>query len=413
MKVAIEARLPDPKASGGVSQAIISLASALSGLRDCRQDEEFVFIVRASAGPWLDPHVSGPCRLHRISPSWKKRLGALPGGNLLRAMAQKARALQPPPQPVIAASDGLAESLGADIIHFPTQEGYLTSLPSIYQPHDLQHLHLPEYFPADELAWRTLAYPAYCNKADCVLVESSWTKDDVARQYGIAPEKIAVCPFPPATGGYREPDAMEVSALKGKLRHQDFIFYPANTWPHKNHLRLIEALALLRREGLIVPLVCTGRTTAFLSEIEAAIGGHGLGSQILFMGYMEESEIKALYRLCRAVVVPTKFESVSFPVWEAFQAEKPVACSNVTALPGQVGQAGLLFGPDDVPAIAAAVRALWQNAGLREDLGRRGAARLAEFSLDRMALHMRALYRKLAGSMDDGDRAVLAATPLI
>ena len=44
------------------------------------------------------------------------------------------------------------------------------------------------------------------------------------------------------------------------------------------------------------------------------------------MGYLEESEIKALYRLCRAVAVPTKFESISFPVWEAFQAAKPVAC---------------------------------------------------------------------------------------
>jgi len=66
-----------------------------------------------------------------------------------------------------------------------------------------------------------------------------------------------------------------------------------------------------------------------------------------------------------------------------------------------------------VPAIAAAIRALWQDAGLREDLGRRGAARLAEFSLDRMALHMRALYRKLARCMDEGDQAILAAPPLI
>jgi glycosyltransferase involved in cell wall biosynthesis len=164
---------------------------------------------------------------------------------------------------------------------------------------------------------------------------------------------------------------------------------------------------------VVVPLVCTGKKTPFFPEIETSIRQHGLSDQVQFMGYLEESEIKALYALCTAVVVPTRFESVSFPVWEAFQAAKPVACSTATALPGQVGPAGLLFGPDDVPAMAEAIRTLWSDAGLRTDLSRRGSARLAEFSLDRMALHMRALYRKLAGSMDERDCAILAAGPLI
>ncbi len=132
-----------------------------------------------------------------------------------------------------------------------------------------------------------------------------------------------------------------------------------------------------------------------------------------FLGYLGESEIKALYRLCTAVVVPTKFESVSFPVWEAFEAGKPVACSTATSLPHQVSDAGLLFHPDDPAAMAQAIGMLWQQPDLRLRLGEAGTARLRQFSLDRMAVHIRALYRQLAGKLDTADEAVLRAPPMI
>jgi glycosyltransferase involved in cell wall biosynthesis len=414
MRVVIEARLPDPSGSGGVSQAVISLATALSGLKDCRPGEEYVFLVLESAGPWLDKHVGGPCRLHKVRLTGKNRLARSPAGPALKAALRIFRRFWPPPPPGIATSNGAAEKLGADLIHFPTQEGYLTCLPNIYQPHDLQHLHLPHFLPAVELEWRTLAYPVYCAKADIVLVESSWTKQDVARQYGIADEKIAVCPFPPATTAYREPAPAEIQALKEKLRHPRFIFYPAHTWPHKNHLQLIEALALLKeRWNLVVPLVCTGRATPLFPQIEAQIQRHALAGQVQFMGYLSEVEIKILYRLCTAVVVPTKFESVSFPIWEAFEAGKPVACSTVTSLPKQVGEAGLLFDQEDPAAIALAIKSLWESPELRERLGWQGTERLRQFSLNGMALHMRAIYRKLAGTADARDQAILDAPPLI
>jgi len=413
MRVAIEARLPDPQGSGGVTQAVISLAEALSNLTDCRPAEEFVFIVLQSAGNWLDGHVGGPCRLHKIPLTWKNKISRTPLGSVARGLKHKLRQLRPPPPPGLIHSDGTAEQLNAALVHFPTQEGYITNIPTIYQPHDLQHLHLPQYFPAAELAWRTLVYPVYCERASTVLVESSWTRDDVTRQYGIAKDKIAVCPFPPATADYKEMTPAEQKNFEQKLEHRQFIFYPANTWPHKNHLALLEALAILKRDGLQVPLVCTGRATPFFSEIQAAIERLNLSGLVQFPGYLSESEIKTLYQLCSAVVVPTKFESVSFPVWEAFEAGKPVACSTVTSLPMQVGQAGLLFDPDDPVAIARAIRSLWTEPDLRSRLGGLGRERLRQFSLDGMARHMRALYRRLAGTPNEEDRIILDSTPLI
>lgn len=413
MRVVIEARLVDPKGSGGVSQAIISLATALSGLKDCRPDEEFLFITLASAGDWLDGHISGPCRLHKIPLTWRNHLARSPFGPAAKAVLSAARQWRPPAAQQITNSDGLAEQLKADVIHFPTQEAYLTGLPNIYQPHDLQHLHLPQYFSEEEITWRDLAYPTFCKRASTVLVESSWTKRDIVDHYGLSPDRLVVCPFPPATAAYRELDPAGTAALKSELRHPQFMFYPAQTWPHKNHLRLLEALAVLKSEGLIVPLICTGRATPFFPEIEAAIDRLGLADIVQFLGYRSETEIKALYRLCMAVVVPTKFESVSFPVWEAFEAGKPVACSTVTSLPEQVAKAGLLFDPDDAGAMARAIKSLWLDPDLRDRLSKAGVVRLGEFSGDRMAQHMRALYRFLAKTADQEDEDILKTAPLI
>lgn len=414
MKVVIEARLPDPFVSGGVAQAITSLAIGLSGLSDSDPRDQYIFVTLESAGDWLGRHVAGPCRVHSIPRNWKERVSA----SLLGPTARKAwsvyRGLKPPASPAIATSDGLAERLGADLIHFPTQDAYLTGVPNIYQPHDLQHLHLPEFFDPEQLAWRKTAYPAFCDRADLVLVESSWTKRDVAQRFDIKPEKIAVCTFPPATGGYRAPNVNDIEALRKKLHFQDFVFYPAQTWPHKNHIRLLQALAVLRDQfGLVVPLVCSGRTTGFIQEIEKQIDSLGLRSQVQFLGFVDEIEIMALYRLCTAVVVPTKFESVSFPVWEAFQAGKAVACSNVTSLPEQVGDAGLLFDPEDAQAMALAIKTLWEQPELREVLGRRGVERLRSFSLERTIRHIRALYRRVAGCITPEDDALLKALPRI
>jgi len=76
--------------------------------------------------------------------------------------------------------------------------------------------------------------------------------------------------------------------------------------------------------------------------------------------------------LAAAVLVPTKFESLSLPVWEAFAAGTPVACSRINSLPEQVDGAGLLFDPDNPREIASAVRRLWEDETLRADLVRKG-----------------------------------------
>jgi glycosyltransferase involved in cell wall biosynthesis len=103
-----------------------------------------------------------------------------------------------------------------------------------------------------------------------------------------------------------------------------------------------------------------------------------------------------LYRLSQFLVMPTFYEADSNPIHEAWFEDVPVASSNVTALPDQVKDGGILFDPQDVRAIAAAVARLATNEALREELRQRGRRRAKDFSWERTAKAYRAVYRRAA-----------------
>ena len=312
----------------------------------------------------------------------------------------------------IAQSDGFAEGLGASLIHFVTQRAYISDCPSIYHVHDLQHIHMPNFFDAKTLRWRERNYPEFCARAKAVLVESKWTKSDVIANLNVPAEKIVIIPIPPPLMSNDLAGSSDANTALLTDLPPRFIFYPAQTWPHKNHLRLIDALAILKnRFGLIVPLVATGLQNEFYRTIAAHVLKSGLANQIQFLGYVDDARLSALYRQAVAVVVPTKFESLSLPIWEAFAVGTPVACSRVTSLPDQLAGAGLLFDPDDASDMALAIKRLWQGEDIRRDLVEKGKARLRQFSWERTARHFRALYRRTMGCVLDAEDEHLLSSP--
>lgn len=413
LRIGIDARLTGGFA-GGVAQFVIGLAYGLSQLTD--GDEEYYFLVHHSAEDWLSPYVGNNCRILKSKPvltrsiDWKQQVSQLP---LLRKMWHKfATGGFSLPE-----SDGTIEDAGLDLMHFTFQSAFLTNIPSIYHPHDLQHLHLPDLFTPRVKYFREFSYRTFCEQASMVAVVSSWIKEDVIKQYGLSADKVFVVPFAPATLAYAQPTTEELSNITAKYSlPQFFAFYPAQTWPHKNHITLLQAIALLRAEyGLSVPLVCSGHQFKdFHLKIEREITRLSLDEQIKFVGFVEPFELQALYKLSRCVVISTTFEAASFPLWEAFLAETPVACSNVTSLPEQAGDAALIFDPYNVRQIADALSQLWLNEELRIDLVKKGGKRVAQFSWKRTAEIFRAHYRRLSRTtLTDRDIELLNVPPLL
>jgi glycosyltransferase involved in cell wall biosynthesis len=431
LRVAINAQLQSGT-FGGIVSYMIGLVHALGQLAD--GDEEYIIITSWRDPNWLECYLGPNQRIVAIpSPSakqaqsegpehdrperFKRMLGPL--RKPLRAMWRGLFPLPlPPPSsvppvwPEVPVSDGFYEGLNCDVIHFPYQTFTFCAMPMIYNPHDLQHRHFPEFFTLDELKKRESIWRIACQLAHTVVVGAHWIKDDVAFQFQIAPRKVQVIPWAPPTQAYAPPSPGLLQDVRRKYQlPEHFALYPAITWPHKNHIRLLEALASLRdKDGLTVALVCTGgRHEPSWPRIQTRLRELELQNQVHFLDRIPGEELRALYRLAQFLVMPTLFEEHSQPIFEAWLEELPVTCSTVTSLPEQVGAAALLFDAASVEDMANAIRRMATDSALRTDLVRKGTARLQQFSWERTAKAYRAVYRRAAGrTLSPEDEKLLA-----
>ena len=156
----------------------------------------------------------------------------------------------------------------------------------------------------------------------------------------------------------------DLAATRSSLELPErFLFYPGQTWPHKNHEGLLEALALIReRHGETPPLVCSGHRNELQPKLERRAEELGLQDAVRFVGFVEPLRLRCLYQLATAVLFPSRFEGWGMPVTEAFSLGVPVACSNTTSLPEVAGDAALLFDPESAEEMAEAAWSLWTDA---------------------------------------------------
>jgi glycosyltransferase involved in cell wall biosynthesis len=411
LRIAINVRVSPSE--GGIFQSTLGLVHALGKLND--GPEQYTLLVGSfeqaeSLKPFCGPNQNIVVYQSHIgangaTKSTAKHLtvaGALKFafGPLLPAARYVQHLLSIPRQwPEVPVSNGFIESLGCNVLHFPTQGFILCALPTVYNPHDLQHLQYPQFFTPQELTLRETIYRVACQFSQTVAVGTRWIKDDVVSHYGIDPKKVQVIPWASPMRFYKPTSEEHVTAVARKYQLESpFILYPAVTWPHKNHLGLLDALADLRdARGLVIRLVCTGSPyPSYWPRIEARIGELDLASQVKFLGFLSEEDLRSLYRLAQFLVLPTFYEADSCPIHEAWSEGLPVASSNVTALPDQVGDAGLLFDPRDTQSIADALQRMATDPELRDDLRQKGYRRMKDFDWERTAKAYRAVYRRAA-----------------
>lgn len=421
LRVAINAQIKYGSGTGGI-ETVLRVLTSLSALDE--GPEEYVFVCPWDEPDWLQPLLNSRARVVRgpaPAPGVEQRLDPVESlkrslGPLRPALRGVKRLLTGKPKMSygIPVSDGFYERLGCDVIHFPFQDFVRCALPSIYNPHDLQHLHFPQFFRSEEIRRRETIYQAGCRAAHTVVVASQFVKHDIVRSYHIPAEKVQIIPWAPpplesTSAGTK--DASRAIVEKFELLDEPFALYPAMTWEHKNHIRLLEAVALLRDRGDVnLRLVCTGHLNDFWPHIERHMSELGLQEQVKFLGVVSPTELSALYRAAQFVIVPTLFEAASAPLFEAWQHDTPVACSSVTSLPEQARDAALLFDPHKVESIGQAISRMASDGRLREELRRKGRRRLQDFSLERTVRAYRAVYRRAAGRfLTEEDRWLLSA----
>jgi glycosyltransferase involved in cell wall biosynthesis len=265
--------------------------------------------------------------------------------------------------------------------------------------HDLQHEFFPQFFSRRDRVLRRLRWRPSARAADHVLTISEFSRRTICERFDVPEEKITAVPLAARPTLELDPDRGVLPDRLKKLG-APWVFYPASPLPAKNHVCLLDGLALHRqRSGDDLHLVLTGPTMHAWDEIERAVAERGLGDRVIRLGHVGESTLSALYRDSTGLIFPSLFEGFGLPVLEAMAAGCPVAVSDAGSLPEIVGNVGRCFPPDDVEQIAAGLD--WLALLDPQERSRQATAgheRAAHFSLERMIEGTRAVYENLVGT---------------
>jgi glycosyltransferase involved in cell wall biosynthesis len=166
------------------------------------------------------------------------------------------------------------------------------------------------------------------------------------------------------------------------------LFYPAQFWPHKNHVRIVLALSLLRKKyDLRVPIVFCGssfgrirrRTGREIIRLGCELG---LEKEVRMLGYVPDQDMAGLYAGSVALVMPTFFGPTNIPVLEAWASGCPVLSSDIRGIREQTRDAAVLVDPRSEESIADGIYRLWMDENLRQRLAGRGREQLMAYSSD-------------------------------
>jgi glycosyltransferase involved in cell wall biosynthesis len=272
---------------------------------------------------------------------------------------------------------------------------------------DFQDRHLPHLFSYRSWIGKSLGLRLQLATGRTVLVSSEDARADCERFYPPAKGRTAVARFavrPALQPGENDPQVPANHHLPAR-----YFYLPNQYWVHKNHIRVVEALRLLRDRGANIIVASSGnpqdpRHADHYAHLREKVAADGLAEHFLFLGNIPSRDVAVLMRSSVAMLNPSLFEGWSTTVEEAKALGVRMVLSNLAVHCEQTGGAAEFFDPADPAAIAASLEKAWSEFREPPTLTeQRAAAANAELRIRDFAVHFtRACNRALAGS---GSRA--------
>jgi len=255
-------------------------------------------------------------------------------------------------------------------------------LPTVVTLVDIQEKYFPRFFSAIDLWNRELYYDGSTKIADQVITISEFSKNSIVQHHGVTGNKINVA--------YLCVDDAFSQPVKPMRRHlalpEDFLFYPANHWLHKNHDNLLKALAIIKNKYKEnVNCILSGFEISNGFPLTEKLKEYGIENQVRNIGYVDIEELKFVYSKAKILCFPSLFEGFGIPVVEAMSMGCPVVCSNTTSLPEIANQSALLFNPANPEDMADKIYTIWKDKKLRNSLAQKGLENAKRFSIEKTA----------------------------
>jgi glycosyltransferase involved in cell wall biosynthesis len=267
--------------------------------------------------------------------------------------------------------------------------------PTVVTVYDLSFEHFPDRFPRAQQWYLRSQTRRSCRRARRIITISEASRQDVHRFYGIPLSQIDVI-LPGVDPIYKPLPETAVAQFRREKGLGRFILHVGTLQPRKNLPTLLEAFAHWTANGgpPTVQLVLVGGKGWLFDEIFKQVQSLRLEKRVLFTGYVADEELPFWYNAAELLVFPSVYEGFGMPIVEAMACGTPVIAANCSSIPEAVGDAGLLFPPQEAAALAQQMARLISDSALQETLRAKGLARAKLFSWARAGRETGICYQR-------------------
>lgn len=269
-------------------------------------------------------------------------------------------------------------------------------IPTLLTVHDLSFVHFPDAFPPALVRYLNRVVPSSIYRASHILADSKTTKDDLVSIWSVPPQKITVLysgvsqAFRPVTGKER----IKKVRKKYSLGDWPFVISVGTLQPRKNYELLIRAFKPVAEKSPLRLLIAGGKGWLFeqmLAEVEA----QGLGNRVIFLGFVDDSDLPALYSEATLFLFASLYEGFGLPLLEAMACGVPVITSNASSLPEVAGDAAVQLPPDNQTLWTSTMLDLLEDASLRTELVAAGFRQARQFTWSKSARQLLSIMDRM------------------
>jgi glycosyltransferase involved in cell wall biosynthesis len=266
--------------------------------------------------------------------------------------------------------------------------------------HDIIALTHPSLCKPTNVAHYRLLLGRVARRAARIVASSEATKADIIRHLHVDPDKVEVV-YPGVDATFAAPASLEQRA-RARTRYalpDRFILFVGNLEPKKNLPTLIEAIALLKRQGKLAhKLVLAGRLGWKYRGIFQTMTRCDVEREVVLCDYVAQEDLPAVYQMANVFVFPSLCEGFGIPPVEAMASGTVVVCSDVPGLGESAGDAALIYSPNTAQELAKSIHKVLSNTFLRTCLASRGRERAQRFRWDDNARRMVQVYESVSQS---------------
>ena len=370
-----------PFASGGVEAVAAGVTQALLQIEPSIR----VSVTQNDLAGWADRLQSEPESLDPVAfgAASFSRLRKLMGPRLRKAVDNSAVA-----QRVLASRARRSAGESGDIVWYPFHRSPAAAAQSVVTLHDLR-----VFQPGLQEGRSQVVITENVEHAKALVCSWQHPYRIASSLFPDHRDKLFLIPLP-----VLNPGAFVVRTSPAKSPGPLKLLAPVATSPHKNQDLVIRALPLLPN----AEVTFTGPTDAEqLANLQTLARELGVLSRISWRGYLSVEELDEEYARSHILVMPSRWEAASGPIFEAVSRGMPFVGTNIAPIAAQIEQfelVGPLVDPDSPQDLARAVARVERDYADYVEAQRGPAARLAARTWQDTAIEYRCVFDWASGA---------------